>query len=113
VNQMTANIRDIGIDVVPPTSECNDPNCPFHGSLAVRGQIIDGTVVTVKMNKTVVVERKYLKYQKKYERYEKRTSKYSAHASPCLGLKAGDKVRIMECRPISKTVAFAVIEKRE
>jgi small subunit ribosomal protein S17 len=110
---MTANIRDIGIDVVPPTSECNDPNCPFHGSLAVRGQIIDGTVVTVKMNKTVVVERKYLKYQKKYERYEKRTSKYSAHASPCLGLKAGDKVRIMECRPISKTVAFAVIEKRE
>ena len=109
---MTAKIRDIGIDVVPPTLECNDPNCPFHGSLAVRGQIIDGVVATVKMNKTVVVERNYLKYQKKYERYEKRSNRYSSHASPCLGLKVGDRVRIMECRPISKTVAFVVIEKK-
>ena len=106
---MTANIRDIGIDVVPPTSECNDPNCPFHGSLPVRGQTIEG----VKMNKTVVVERNYLKYQQKYERYEKRSNRYSAHASPCLGLKVGDRVKIAECRPLSKTVSFVVIEKKE
>ncbi len=110
---MTAKIRNIGIDVVPPTSECNDPNCPFHGSLSVRGQVIDGVVATVKMNKTVVVERNYLKYQNKYERYEKRSNRYSCHASPCLELKAGDKVKIMECRPISKTVAFVVVEKKE
>ena len=110
---MTAEIRDIGIDVVPPKMECNDPNCPFHGSLAVRGQIIDGVVATVKMNKTVVVERNYLRYQHKYERYEKRSNRYSAHAPSCLGLKAGDRVRIAECRPISKTVSFVVIEKVE
>lgn len=110
---MTEKVRNIGIDVVPPTSECNDPNCPFHGSLSVRGQIIDGIVATVKMNKTVVVERNYLKYQKKYERYEKRSNRYSSHASPCMNLKAGDRVRIMECRPISKTVSFVVIEKKE
>ena len=110
---MTAEIRDIGIDVVPPTSECNDPNCPFHGSLPVRGQTIDGVVATVKMNKTVVVERNYLKYQQKYERYEKRSSRYSAHARACLGLKVGDRVRIAECRPLSKTVSFVVIEKKE
>jgi len=110
---MTAKIKDIGIDVAPPTSECNDPNCPFHGSLPVRGQIIDGVVATVKMNKTVVIERNYLKYHKKYERYEKRSNRYSSHASPCLGLKVGDRVRIMECRPISKTVAFVVVEKKE
>ena len=103
---MTAEIRDIGIDVASPKMECNDPNCPFHGSLPVRGQVIDGVVATVKMKNTVVVERNYLKYQQKYERYEKRSNRYSAHASPCLG-------RIAECRPLSKTVSFVVIEKVE
>ncbi len=110
---MTAEIRDIGIDVKAPSGECNDPNCPFHGSLSVRGQTIDGVVATVKMNKTVVVERNYLKYQHKYERYEKRSSRYVAHAAPCLGLKVGDRVTIAECRPLAKTVTFAVIEKKE
>lgn len=110
---MTAEIRDIGFDVASPKTECNDPNCPFHGSLPVRGQVIDGVVATVKMKNTVVVERSYLKYQHKYERYEKRSNRYSAHASPCLGLKVGDRVRIAECRPLSKTVSFVVIEKVE
>jgi len=110
---MTAKIKDIGIDVVPPTSECNDPNCPFHGTLGVRGQTIDGVVATVRMNKTVVVERNYLRYMHKYERYEKKSSRYVAHASPCLGLKVGDEVTIAECRPLAKTVTFVVIEKKE
>ena len=29
-----------------------------------------------------------------------------------LEIAAGDKVRIMECRPLSKTVSFVVVEKR-
>ncbi len=110
---MVTKTRDIGIGVNPPAAECNDPNCPFHGTLAVRGQVIDGTVASVKMDKTVVVERNYLKYQQKYERYEKRSSKYSAHAPACFDLKVGDNVTIMECRPLSKTVAFVVVNKRE
>ena len=109
---MVAKVKDIGMDVKPPEAECNDINCPFHGSLPVRGQVIEGTVVSVKMNRTAVVERKYLRYQKKYERYEKRTSRYSVHAPACFELKAGDHVTVMECRPLSKTVAFVVIEKR-
>lgn len=108
---MTA--RNIGIDVKAPTEECNDPNCPFHGTLSVRGQIIVGVVATVKMKNTVIVERNYLRYDKKYERYSKKSARYACHAAPCLGLKVGDKVTIMECRPISKTVAFAVVEKME
>ncbi|MBO5669371.1 MAG: 30S ribosomal protein S17, partial [Candidatus Methanomethylophilaceae archaeon] len=63
---MATKVRDIGIGVNPPQAECNDPNCPFHGSLPVRGQTIDGVVATVKMNKTVVVERSSLRYVKKY-----------------------------------------------
>ena len=110
---MVAKVRDIGIDVKPPAAECNDPNCPFHGVLSVRGQVIDGVVVSVKMDRTAVVERNYLKYQEKYERYEKRSSKYSVHAPACFDLKVGDNVSIMECRPISKTVSFVIVEKRD
>lgn len=110
---MTAGIKNIGIGVNPPKAECNDPNCPYHGSLSVRGQIIDGKVTSVRMDKTAVIERNYLKYQQKYERYEKRTSRYMAHAPACFDLKVGDDVKIMECRPLSKTVSFVVVEKRE
>jgi small subunit ribosomal protein S17 len=109
---MTAKIRNIGIEVAAPEGECTDPYCPFHGTLSVRGQVIEGIVDTVKMNKTVIVRRDYYKFDQKYERYEKRTARIAAHAAPCFGLKAGDSVKIMECRPISKTVSFAVIEKR-
>ena len=53
--------RDIGLDVQPPTKECADPNCPFHGTLPVRGQVLSGVVVSDKMDKTVVVQRTYVK----------------------------------------------------
>ncbi|MGE0015527.1 MAG: 30S ribosomal protein S17 [Candidatus Methanomethylophilaceae archaeon] len=108
---MTA--RNIGIDVNAPEAECTDPDCPFHGSLPVRGQIIDGVIASVKMDKTAVVERTLTRYDQKYERYEKRTKRYSAHLAPCMDVKVGDKVTIMECRPISKTVSYAVIAKKE
>ena len=113
MNSMATKVRDIGIGVNPPAAECNDPNCPFHGTLSVRGQVIDGVVASVKMDGTAVVERNYLKYQQKYERYEKRSSRFSVHAPACLGLKVGDSVSIMECRPLSKTVSFVAVEKRE
>ncbi|QLH75346.1 MAG: 30S ribosomal protein S17 [Methanomassiliicoccales archaeon] len=109
---MNGEVKDIGIDVKAPQGVCEDKHCPFHGELSVRGQVIDGVVVSMKMEKTAVVEKNYLKYDHKYERYEKRSSRYSVHAPPCLGVKAGDEVRIMECRPISKTVSFVIIEKR-
>ncbi|HDI23882.1 MAG TPA: 30S ribosomal protein S17, partial [Thermoplasmatales archaeon] len=36
-----------------------------------------------------------------------------AHCPPCLDVKVGDKVKIGECRPISKGVSFVVIQKLE
>ncbi|MEW5760027.1 MAG: 30S ribosomal protein S17 [Candidatus Thermoplasmatota archaeon] len=103
--------RDIGIDVTPPSKKCEDKNCPFHGKLSVRGQIFEGLVLSDKMDKSVIVKRDRLRYIPKYERYEKRTSKYPAHNPPCINARAGDKVRIMECRPLSKTISFVVIER--
>jgi small subunit ribosomal protein S17 len=50
-------------------------------------------------------------YVPKYERYEKRTSTFGAHCPPCIKTKVGDRVRIAECRPLSKMVSFVTIEK--
>ncbi len=105
-------MRDIGINVRKPEKECEDVDCPFHGTLPVRGQILEGEVVSDKAPKTVVVQRIYLKKIPKYERYEKRRSKIHAHNPPCINAKVGDVVKIAECRPLSKTKSFVVIEKR-
>ncbi len=102
--------RDIGLGVRIPERECSDVNCPFHGTLPVRGQVITGKVVSDRMNGTVVVERNYLHYVKKYKRYEKRSSKLHAHNTPCINASVGDEVKIAECRPLSKTKTFVVVE---
>ena len=103
--------RNIGIKVTPPQEECQDPNCPFHGTLPVRGRIIEGTVASTKMKGTITVRRDYLRYIKKYRRYARQHSMTPAHSSPCIPVEVGDTVRIAECRPLSKTVSFVVIER--
>lgn len=96
-----------------PKKTCEDRNCPFHGELPIRGRILEGVVVSAKMDKTVIVQRDYLQYVPKYKRYERRRSRIPSHNPPCLNVKEGDRVKIAECRPISKTVSFVVIEKLE
>ena len=96
-----------------PKKTCEDTNCPFHGTLSLRGHSQEGIVVSAKMENTVIVRRDYLHYVAKFRRYERRRSNVAAHSPPCLDIKAGDKVKLEECRPISKTVAFVVIEKLE
>ncbi len=102
--------RDIGLDVQPPEETCDDPNCPFHGTLPVRGQVFSGIVVKDKMTRSVVVRRILERDVPKYERREKRKSSIAAHSPPCLKVKAGDRVKIAECRPLSKTKSFVVVE---
>ena len=106
-------MKDIGVDVRAPKGDWDgDQNCPFYGSLRLRGQIIEGTVSSIGMSNSIIVQREVTRYMKKYERYEKRTRKYAAHLPSCIGeVESGDNVRIMECRPLSKTVKFCVIEK--
>jgi small subunit ribosomal protein S17 len=103
--------RNIGANVKPPTESCSDKNCPFHGTLPIRGQIITGVVSSAKMQDSILVKKEHMRYVPKYERYEKRTSKYAAHCPPCIKVKVGDNVKIAECRPISKTISFVTIEK--
>jgi small subunit ribosomal protein S17 len=102
--------RDIGLDVRAPKTRCEDRHCPFHGRLPVRGQVLEGTVVSTGMQRTAVVERTLLHFVPKYERYEKRRRRYLAHAPPCLNVPIGHRVRIAETRPLSKLVSFCIVE---
>nr|CAH8843131.1 unnamed protein product [Trichobilharzia regenti] len=60
-----------------------DKKCPFTGNVRIRGRILTGIVRKMKMNRTIVIRRDYLKYVKKYNRYEKRHKNMSVHLSPC------------------------------
>ena len=69
----------------------------------------EGVVVSDKMEKTVVVsiERRFQHPQ--YKRVVSRTKKVKAHVEN-LECKIGDKVRIMETRPLSKEKRWRVIK---
>jgi small subunit ribosomal protein S17 len=107
-------MRDIGIAVAKPQREPapGDRLNPFNGSLPVRGSVIVGTVVSAKMQATAVVEKQHERLNTKFERTEKRTRRYAAHVPSNIDVKVGDEVVIAECRPISKTVSFVVVENR-
>jgi small subunit ribosomal protein S17 len=69
----------------------------------------EGIVVSDKMQKTVVVKVERLVTHPLYRRIMKRTSKFKAHDDR-FACRIGDKVRIMETRPISKDTSWRVIE---
>ncbi len=105
--------KSIGMKAKAPAKECSDLKCCWHGKLKVRGKVIEGTIVSSRAQKTAIVERHYLHYLPKYERYERRHSRISAYNPECIAAKEGDVVRIAECKPLSKTKAFVVVEKVE
>jgi len=77
--------------------------------LSTRGHTFVGTVVSNRMAKTVTVEWEGRKFVPKYQRYEKRRTRVKAHDE--MDSKIGDKVEIVETRPISKTKNFLVTKK--
>ena len=73
-------------------------------------RILQGVVVSDKMDKTVVVQVERRVMHPVYKKYIKSSKKYHAHDenNTC---KVGDIVRIEECRPISKTVSWVVVNE--
>ena len=67
-----------------------------------------GTVVSNKMQKTVVVAVENLVKHEMYQKYIKRTSKFLAHANDPVNV--GDRVVIEETRPLSKRKRWNVRE---
>ena len=69
-----------------------------------------GTVVSNCMNKTALVLVERLTKHRTYNKYVKRRVKYMAHDPQNL-CQIGDKVRIIESRPLSKRKRWHVIER--
>ena len=61
-----------------------------------------GTVVSTKMNKTIVVEVRRRVTHRLYRRIVTRRKKFYAHDEKEIA-RLGDQVRIVECRPLSKS----------
>jgi len=76
----------------------------------LKGNILKGVVVSDKMDKTVVVSvSRFIKHPL-YGKFYKVSKKYKAHDAENK-YKTGDKVEIVETRPISKDKRFRVLEK--
>ncbi len=74
-----------------------------------QGKSIKGVVVSDKMNKTVVVSVSRFVKHPLYGKFYKVSKKYKAHDEENK-YKIGDKVEIVETRPISKDKRFRVIK---
>jgi len=72
----------------------------------------EGLVVSSKMNKTVVVALVERVRHPKYDKFVIRTKKFYAH-DEANDAKVGDKVRIVETRPLSKSKRWRVVEVLE
>ena len=70
---------------------------------------ISGVVISNKMDKTVVVEVSCTMRHPKYQKVMKRSNKYYAH-DESNALEVGQKVRMMETRPLSKLKRWRVVE---
>jgi small subunit ribosomal protein S17 len=70
-------------------------------------RILEGKVISDKMDKTVtvLVERRMM--HPIYKKYLKKTSKFAAH-DETNSAKEGDTVQIIECAPISKRKSFMI-----
>ena len=80
-------------------------------TIRTRGRTFTGVVVDAKMQETATVEWPRRKYASKYERYMTSRTRVKAHNPKTIDAKKGDIVKIIECRPISKTKHFIIVEK--
>ncbi len=71
-------------------------------------RILQGTVKSAKNDKTVSVEVERRFRHPLYKKTVRKSTKYAAHDEngQC---KIGDKVKIQECRPISKTKSWVIV----
>ena len=107
--------RNIGIPIKESVKKSmeNESNNPFNGSLSVRGKTFEGIVIKAKAKQTVTLQKESPIYFTKFRRYGRSTSQIHAHVPSNLDVEEGDHVVAAECRPISKSVSFVVVEVKE
>ncbi|MHA1565748.1 MAG: 30S ribosomal protein S17 [Alphaproteobacteria bacterium] len=73
-------------------------------------RVLTGTVISDKMDKTIVVQVDRRVKHPLYKKYITRSQRFSAHdeSNTC---NIGDTVRIRECRPLSRNKHFELLER--
>lgn len=106
--------KKVGLGFKTPKAASNgkyiDKKCPFTSDVVIRGRILRGIVHSTKMNRTIIIRRNYLHFIKKYQRYQKRHRSLAVHCSPAFDPSKGDEVIVGQCRPLSKTVRYNVLQ---
>ena len=104
--------RNIGLPVKESKEKIieNEKNNPFNGSLSIRGKLFEGTVINAKAKVTVVIQKELPIYFKKFKRYGRSKNTIHAHVPSNINVEEGDHVIAAECRPISKSVSFVIVE---
>lgn len=74
-----------------------------------RKKVLLGTVVSAKMEKSAVVKVQRIIQHPLYKRTMKQTKKYKIHdeSNVC---QVGDRVKLIECKPISKDKCWRLLE---
>ena len=106
--------RNIGLPVKEPKEKPlkNEKSNPFNGSLTIRGKLFEGIVIDAKAKRTAVIQKESLIYFEKFKRFGRSKNKIHAHIPSNLNVRKGDRVTAAECRPISKSVSFVIVEVR-
>lgn len=73
-------------------------------------RVLQGVVVSDKMDKTVVIRVDRKVSHPLYGKIETRSKRYKAHDEGNLH-RVGEKIQIQECRPLSKDKCWVVVEK--
>ena len=75
-------------------------------------RILKGKVVKNKCEKTIIVDVESTYMHKKYKKYLKKNKKFAVHDENNIS-KIGDRVQIIESRPISKTKRFKLFDEKK
>lgn len=87
-----------------------DKNCPFYGSIGVKGETFVGVLIKKDANHSATIQWKRFVAVPKYERSESRTSTMRVHNPLSVNAQIGDKVLVARTRPISKTKHHVILK---
>jgi len=73
-----------------------------------RKRVLEAVVISGKQNKTVKVQVEFMVKHPRYNKYLRKRTQMHVHDEKSEA-KVGDKVEIVECRPISKTKNWRLI----
>ncbi len=95
-----------------PDLAAPEPATPVAEARPNRRKVREGTVVSVAMEKTAVVSVIERVRHPRYAKTVQRTKRVHAH-DEANDLRVGDRVRVAETRPLSKTKRWRVVEVLE